>query len=186
MSKQLFLKKVGRLLGLIAFIATGGGLIVSTAINEGNFYKTEILIIFGGFFAISLVDHFKKLKSREDQIRINKKRLYTLICSFIGVTLTWFINHEMGYGAVIANGLVGVMAAIFLPNSLAGITYTSSFIGMSSLSVIPNIASAALGGLIVGIVFLATVEIYSGIGGKGGTTAALSTIITKTIIRIFS
>lgn len=48
-------------MGLAAFIATGGGLIISTAINEENFHKTEILIIIGCFFAISLADHFKKL-----------------------------------------------------------------------------------------------------------------------------
>ncbi|MCQ4923347.1 hypothetical protein NE686_09640 [Tissierella carlieri] len=186
MNRKLFDKTKTRLLGLIAFIATGGGLIISTAANEENFYKTEILIIFGCFFAISLADHFRKLIERDDKSRVNKRDLYVLMCSFIGVTLTWFINHKMGYGPVIANGLVGVMAAIFLPNDLAGITYTSSFVGMSSLVVIPSMAAAALGSLIVGLILLATAEIYAGIGGKGGTTAALSTIITKTIMRIFS
>lgn len=119
------------------------------------------------------------------KIKINKKTIYTFICSIIGVTLTWFINHKIGYGAVIANGLVGVMAATFLPNDLAGITYTSSFVGMSSLAVIPSMTSAILGGLIVSLVFLSTAEIYAGIGGKGGTTAALSTIITRAIISLF-
>ncbi len=117
---------------------------------------------------------------------INKRSLYIFICCFVGVNLTWFINHKMGYGAVIANGLVGLMAAIFLPNDLAGITYTSSFIGMSSLAVIPSMAAASLGSLIVWLVLQATADIYAGIGGKGGTTAALSTIITKTIIGFFS
>lgn len=119
-------------------------------------------------------------------MKFDKRKLYILVCSFLGVTLTWFVNHEMGYGAVIANGLVGVMAATFLPNDLAGITYTSSFVGMSSTSVIPSMGAAVLGSLIVGIVLLATAEIYEGIGGKGGTTAALSTIITKTILKLFS
>lgn len=185
MNRKLMNKKRKNLLGLLAFIATGSGLIISTAINEENFYKTEILIIFGCFLAISLSDHFKKLK-QEDRFRIGRTKSHVLMCSFIGATLTWFINHEMGYGAVIANGLVGVMAAIFLPNYFAGITYTSSFIGMSSLAVIPSIGAAALASFIVGLILLTTVEIYSGIGGKGGTTAALSTIITKVIIRIFS
>lgn len=186
MSKDLFNKRCARLLGLIAFITTGGGLLVTTAISEKSFYKTEILIIFGCLFAISLVDHFKKLIERDEKSKINKRRLYILTCAFIGVTITWFINHKMGYGAVIANGLVGVVAAIFLPNDLAGITYTSSFIGMSSLAVIPSMAAATLGSLIVGLILITTVEIYAGIGGKGGTTAALSTIITKTIIGLFS
>lgn len=185
MDKKLFTKKTKKLLGLIAFVATGSGLIVSTAVNEENFYKTEILIIFGCFLAISLSDHYKKL-TQENVFRIGKTKSHVFICSFIGATLTWFINHKMGYGAVIANGLVGVMAAIFLPNYLAGITYTSSFIGMSSLSVIPSLGAAALASFIVGLILLTTVEIYAGIGGKGGTTAALSTLITKVILRIFS
>lgn len=67
MGRKLFSKKSARLLGLIAFIATGGGLIISTAINEENLYKTEILIIFGCFFAISLVDHYKKITERDDE-----------------------------------------------------------------------------------------------------------------------
>ena len=119
-------------------------------------------------------------------MKINKKSLYIFICSFIGVNLTWFINHKIGYGPVIANGLVGVMAAIFLPNDLAGITYTSSFVGMSSLAVIPSMTASTLGSVIVWLIFLNTAEIYAGIGGKGGTTAALSTIITKAIMSIFS
>lgn len=116
----------------------------------------------------------------------NRRCLYIFLCSFLGVTITWYINHKMGYGAIIANGLVGVMAATFLPNDLAGITYTSSFVGMSSLAVIPTMAAAILGSLIVGIVLLVTAEIYAGIGGKGGTTATLATIITKTILGFFS
>lgn len=67
MNRQLFSKKTTRFIGLIAFIATGGGLIASTAIHERNLYKTEILIIFGSFFAISLIDHFKRLKERDKE-----------------------------------------------------------------------------------------------------------------------
>lgn len=186
MNKKLFNKNSTILLGLIAFAATGGGVIVSTIINEYNFYKTEIIIIFGCLFAISLLDHFRKVKNEEPEFQINERALYLLTCSFIGVTLTWFINHKMGYGPVIANGLVGVMAAIFLPNKLAGITYTSSFVGMSSLEVLPSITAATVASLIVALILLTTKKIYAGIGGKGGTTAALSTIITKTIIKIFS
>lgn len=59
-------RMVMRVIGLLAFVATGGGLIVSTVINQGNFYKTEILMIFGALFAVSLIDHFLKLLERDD------------------------------------------------------------------------------------------------------------------------
>lgn len=118
-------------------------------------------------------------------VRIDKKKLYILMCALIGAVLTWIINHKFGYGAIVANGLVGVIAAVILPKDLAGIMYTSSFVGMSSKAVVPSMLVATLGGVIVGLVLLATTEIYAGIGGKGGTTAALATIITRTITSIF-
>lgn len=118
-------------------------------------------------------------------MNVDRKKIYILICAVIGVTFTWFINHQMGYGAIVANGLVGVIAAILLPGPLAGVTYTASFVGMSSAAVIPSLLGATLGGLIVGFILLTTTEIYAGIGGKGGTTAALASIITKTIVSIF-
>ena len=179
------LKRISLRLGLIAFIATGGGLLISTLIHERSEYKLEILVIFGIFFAISLADYFRRLKGVPGKIPFNRRSLFVLLCAFAGVTLTWFINHEMGYGAVIANGLVGIMAATFLPNELAGVTYTSSLVGMSSLAVIPSLGAAALGSLIVGIVLLTTAPIYAGFGGKGGTTAALSTMITRTLLKLF-
>lgn len=49
------------LLGLISFISVGGGLLVTSALNDSNFYKTEILIIYGCFYAVSLADHYKQL-----------------------------------------------------------------------------------------------------------------------------
>lgn len=118
-------------------------------------------------------------------MKINERHFLVMICAFAGVTVTWYINHGMGYGPVIANGLVGVIAATFLPKDLAGISYTSSFVGMSSLSVLPTMEAAAIGSLMVGIMLLLTADIYTGIGGKGGTTAALSTILTRNLLQFF-
>ncbi|WP_026476633.1 hypothetical protein [Alkaliphilus transvaalensis] len=110
----------------------------------------------------------------------------SIICSFVAVIVTWFLNHELGLGPIVANGLVGVMAALFLSPPLAAVTYASSFVGMSSITVLPSLTAAAIGGIIIGGIWLLTSEIYAGIGGKGGTTAALATLITKAIMNIFS
>jgi len=115
-------------------------------------------------------------------MRLDRRKIEILICAFIGVTLTWYLNHEMGYGAIISNGLVGVLAAILLPKPLDGITYTASFVGMSCNTIIPSLLGSAIGGIIVGILLLLTTEVYKGIGGKGGTTATLSTLITRAIM----
>lgn len=117
---------------------------------------------------------------------IDKNKIYILLCSVIGATLTWYMNHKIGYGAIVSNGLIGVIAAILLPADLAGVTYTASFVGMSSLAILPSILAVLLGGLVIGIIIIFTKEIYSGVGGKGGTTAAAATLITKTIVGFFS
>jgi hypothetical protein len=119
-------------------------------------------------------------------MKLDKNKVYILMCSLAGAIFTWFLNHKLGYGAIVANGLVGIVAAILLPTSLSSVTFTSSFVGMSSTAVIPSLSAAALGGLIVGLIIMSTKEIYAGIGGKGGTTAALASLITKTILGLIS
>lgn len=56
-----------KLFGLAAFIATGGGLIISTVIKEQNFFSTEILVIIAFFFIMSLFDHFNELMVGDDR-----------------------------------------------------------------------------------------------------------------------
>lgn len=117
-------------------------------------------------------------------MKINQNKLYTLLCTISGVTGCWLLNHQLGLGAVIASGIVGLVAVTLLGPSLATSTYTASFVGMSSLNIIPTLYAALFAGLIVGIIILSTPEIYKGIGGKGGTTAALSSFITKLFLGI--
>jgi len=117
-------------------------------------------------------------------MKIDRNKIYIIVCSIVGASFTWLINHKLGYGAIVANGVIGVFAAIILPNVLAGAAYTASFVGMSSIAILPSITAASFGGFVVGIIIIATKEIYAGIGGKGGTTAAAATLITKTILSI--
>lgn len=117
---------------------------------------------------------------------MNKDKIKMLTCAIAGVMITWFINHHMGYGPIIANGMVGVIAGALLPGPLAGVAYTASFVGMSGLSVIPSFFASFIGGIVVGTVIIYTPEIYAGIGGKGGTTAAVSGQITRAIINLIT
>lgn len=112
---------------------------------------------------------------------LDKSKIRILLLAMGSTSLTWILNHYFGLGPIVSSGLVGVVAAFFIPGALAGIAYTSSFVGMSSLAVLPSLFIALLGGLIAGIVIIATTEVYAGIGGKGGTTAAAATLVTKAI-----
>lgn len=127
---------------------------------------------------ITLVNWLKYLK------KMDKNKISFLLCSIVSVYLTWMMNHKLSLNPVLANGIVGFLAAVLLPKNLAGVAYTSSFVGMSSSVVLPNLAAVLLSGTIVGLVIIFTSKAYAGIGGKGGTTAAASTIMTKIIMGI--
>ena len=116
---------------------------------------------------------------------VDRGKMNTMACAVAGVMITWYISHRMGYGPIIANGMVGVVAAALLPAPLAGATYTASFVGMSGLNVLPTLFSSLLGGIVVGLILVFTPEIYAGIGGKGGTAAALAAHITRGIMSLF-
>ena len=116
---------------------------------------------------------------------MDKAKINTVIFAIIGAVATYYINHTMGYGAIIANGLVGVTGAVLLSGPLSVAVFVASFVGMSGAAVIPSIAWAAVGGCVCGFILAFTSEIYAGIGGKGGTTAALSVQITRAIVNLF-
>lgn len=184
--KGLFIdKKNKKILGLIAFIGTGIGLIISSIKSIDNTLLMMILGIIAILYFVGLKEYYKELMEHREGKKLHKS-YSVLASSFFAVTITWYLNHTLNLGPVVANGIVGVLALLILPKSLAGMTFTSSFVGMSSLAVIPSLAAAGLGGIIVGLIILTTGEIYVGIGGKGGTTAALSTWITKFILGIFN
>jgi hypothetical protein len=113
------------------------------------------------------------------------RALLTVLVAVIAATCTWYINHQLGYGAVIASSFVGIVAGIVLPADLAGAAYTASFVGMSATAVLPSLGFALLAGIVVGIVIISTGPVYAGMGGKGGTTAATSVLITRGIMRVF-
>ncbi|MFP4456872.1 MAG: hypothetical protein ACLFPS_04365 [Clostridia bacterium] len=112
------------------------------------------------------------------------RKILIFLCSVVSVYLTWFINHSLNLSPILANGIVGVLAIVFLPKNFTGIAYTSSFVGMSGMSVLPNFKMVILSGLIVAFVIIATPTVYKGIGGKGGTSAAISSTITRTVLSL--
>lgn len=116
---------------------------------------------------------------------MNKEDIKLLIGTVLAAALTWYINHKMGYGPIIANGLIGVVAAVLFNSRLAGAFYVASFVGMSGAAVIPSVFFAGIGGLISGIVIILSPEVYAGMGGKGGTIAAFSTHMARAISQFF-
>lgn len=116
---------------------------------------------------------------------MNKENGKLIVGTILSASITWILNHHLGLGPIVANGLIGVFVSLIFSPKLAGAFYISSFIGMSASFVIPTYLVAGIAGFISGFIIILTQAIYGGIGGKGGTIAAFTTQLVRTILTLF-
>ncbi len=87
------------------------------------------------------------------------------------------MNHQLAYGAYIADGLVGVAAGLLLSEDLADAAYAASWDSGD-----PTVGVSSLAGFICGIKIVTTVPMFAGIGGRGETLACTSVLIALGLI----
>lgn len=96
------------------------------------------------------------------------------IANFLGVMLgtfaTFYLSVGLGLGPVVAAGLVGIVASVFLPKRDVPI-YCGAFVGMSCRTAFRCYPCLVIAGVIAGIVFVASKDVFNGFGGKLGTIA---------------
>lgn len=109
-----------------------------------------------------------------------------VVYSIIGAVVTFYINHNLGHGAVMASGIVALVAGLVLPivhpeigGKLAVMVICASFAGMSSNKHFPSIVPMAIAGLFTGLVFFYGAPFIGGAGGKLGTTAFGSVLAVR-------
>ena len=73
-------------------------------------------------------------KARMDGI-FTQKNLLNFVAVVGGVIVTFYLNHTIGLGAVVAAGLVQILAALILPQYGAPIA-TGAFAGMASCNLL--------------------------------------------------
>lgn len=169
---------------LLYYILIGVAILLSAFIVNEFLWNRALIFMIIMFFSIGLVEHFQELK-KISQNKINLVNLEIIVGTFIAAAITWYINHNIGLGPIISNGIVGVIVALIFSPKLAGAYYVASFVGMSGQNIIPSMMISGIGGVIAGIVIVFSQEAYNGIGGKGGTTAAFSTQIIRIILGLF-
>lgn len=156
--------------------------------NDSLINRTIILGIIV-FFGIALKDHFFEIKSlinvKNNRRKINYENIFLIIGTTLSAAITWYINHNLGYGPIIANGIVGIFVGLLFSTKKAGAFYIASFIGMSGQGIVHSVTMAGIIGLFAGFVIIFSQEIYAGIGGKGGTIAALSTQLIRILMSLF-
>jgi hypothetical protein len=101
-----------------------------------------------------------------------------VVISIVSAVITYAINHYLKHGAVMASGIVGVVAGLVLPalfpeigGSLAVMAICASFVGMSAATHFPNAVPMAVAGLFLALIFIYSSPYLGGAGGKLGTMA---------------
>lgn len=112
----------------------------------------------------------------------------------IGAVTSFYLNHYFLLGPVIAAASVGAIGS-FLPlikkqshylGQLPAAIYCGAFIGMSSLTVAPNISFVLTASLFTSILIVVSKSLFSGVGGKLGTLAFAGVAITSFIYYLIS
>ena len=171
------------------YITISISILILGLINSDLLLIKLLILALIGFLLIGLKDHLYEIKSLTKMRNSDDRKIYENIkivigCSFAAM-ITWHINHGMDYGPIIANGLVGVIAGLIFSPKEAGAYYITSFIGMSSQTIVASMTIAGVIGLIAGLVIILSQEVYAGIGGKGGTISAMSTQLFRLIMSFF-
>ncbi len=110
--------------------------------------------------------------------------LRIIIISILAALVTWAMSNHLGLGAVIASALVGLAGGVVLPlvsadhgGLLAVAVFCASFTGMASSERFSAVMMM-FAGLLTGIIFVLSLTVFGGAGGKLGMTAFSASLAT--------
>lgn len=104
---------------------------------------------------------------------------WQIVCfAVLAAAATYWLSIRWELGPVRASAWVGLAGGLLLPrlmahdgNLLAVVVICASFTGMSSVERLPSLWHIILAGLVTGIIFLYSMPVFGGAGGKLGTIA---------------
>ena len=140
------------------------------------------LIVLAGAF-ITILSEGKRILA--DKMFIDElpliKHVYEFLGVLIGGILASIIARDLGLGAVVAASLVAITAHLVVPKYSVPV-YCGAFVGMTSKALLFTSTEVAIASVIAGIVFVICSYVFSGFGGKLGTIAFISTVVTSLIL----
>ena len=114
-----------------------------------------------------------------DESIFNMENLMIFAAVFLGTVITYALSIYAGLGAVLASGIVGVAAAVFLKKYAAPV-FCGSFAGMSS-ALLLNQWELIIAALLAGIIYVLAKNVLNGFGGKFGTIAFIACLLAALI-----
>lgn len=104
-----------------------------------------------------------------------------IVVAILATSLTYFIIFKLEKEPVLASAIVTLASGIFLPYIfpeegvlLATVATTGSYAAMVSREKFPRLVDMIFVGIICGTVFILTQEVFVGVGGRLGATAAIA------------
>lgn len=105
--------------------------------------------------------------------------LWTITVFLVAGLLTWIINRRLQRGAVFASAVVTLIAGLVLPElfaqggELVPMAACASYVSMSSDTHLGNAWKIVVALLLAAALYTISSSVFSGVGGKGGTIAAI-------------
>lgn len=104
-----------------------------------------------------------------------------ILVAVLATSLTYLIIHKLKKGPVIASAVVTLISGILFPSLLpeegmllAIVATAGSYAAMVSKEKFPRLVDMIFVGVLCGIVFILTQEVFVGVGGRLGSIAAIS------------
>ncbi|SDK95492.1 hypothetical protein [Natronincola ferrireducens] len=109
------------------------------------------------------------------------EKLTIILVSVIAALMTYYISVYLNKGAVFGSAIVTLVAGVVFPHffpdngaTLAAMATCASYAAMVSAAKFPKIQEMIGVGTLVGLIFIATMTAFVGVGGRLGTIAAVA------------
>lgn len=154
---------------------------------QGN--MTQLSTLFLITLGLSALFFVKQLRTEWSSIKSELKQTpkldYTtnlkLITALVGgAAVTFFLNHQLSMGGVLASSAVGLVGAYFFKKYAAAI-YCGSFVGMACNLIFSTPLSFMTASVIAGLLYVLSLQLFQGFGGKLGFTAFCGTMLASLI-----
>ncbi len=147
-----------------------------------NIVLSLIFLPFIPILVFILVRVYREASTAKDSYPLfSSKSFYDFLAAALGAIFTYIVSVYAGVGPVIASGLAGVLAAIFIRPYAVPI-FCGSFLGMCNPEFL-QIQHLIGASVLVGVVFVLTKDVFNGYGGKLGTIALSAAVITGFLCR---
>lgn len=183
------MQKYHRWISFIGFIILAATVTVLLGATVVTGLKTQwiagivsLIVLAGALITIS--NEGKRLladKTFKDEHPL-KKHVFEFLGVFIGGVLACVISRDLELGAVVAASLVAIIAYLVVPKYGVPV-YCGAFVGMTSSALLFTRSEVAIASAIAGIIYVLSSYVFGGFGGKLGTIAFISTIITSLVFK---